>query len=307
MTGGRDDPAVSVVLPCYNAHADLPRALDSVRAQTFRDFEIVVVDDGSTDPATRAALDALGGDVRLVRQENRGLAGARNAGFRAARGIYVLPLDCDDWIDATFLEKGVAILNRDPNLAYVFSHIALEGEKAGVLAKGFNAFEQLFLNQLPYCLLIRREIWERLGGYDETMRAGYEDWEFNIRAAARGHFGQPVEEPLFHYRVSASGMLQSVSRRQHGRLWRAIQARNPEAYRPAALLATWRAWHKRPSSWNLWLLPGLLVLNRLLPERAFGAMFARLLPPVGVGAGLRRRAPCHAAQGAAEMTTASRD
>ena len=227
-------PAVSVVLPCYNAHRHLGRALDSVRDQTFRDVEILVVDDGSTDPETKAFLDGLGADVRVVRQENRGLAGARNAGFRAARGEYVLPLDCDDWIDPTFLEKGVAILKQRPDIAYAFAHIALEGEKTGVLAKGFNAFEQLFLNQLPYCLLIRRRVWESLGGYDETMRAGYEDWEFNIRAAARGHYGLAIPEPLFHYRVSSAGMLQTVSRRQHGRLWRAVPERHPRAYRPGA-------------------------------------------------------------------------
>jgi GT2 family glycosyltransferase len=270
------NPAVSVVLPCYNAHRHLGRALDSVRAQTFRDFEILVVDDGSTDPETKAFLDGVGADVRVLRQENRGLAGARNAGFRAAKGEYVLPLDCDDWIDPTFLDKGVAILKQRPDIAYVFAHIALEGEKTGVLEKGFNAFEQIFLNQLPYCLLIRRRVWESLGGYDETMRAGYEDWEFNIRAAAHGHYGLAIPEPLFHYRVTSGGMLQSVSRRQHGRLWRAIQVRNPGAYRAGALFATWRAWRKRPSSWNLWLLPGLLVLNRLLPERLFDTLFARL-------------------------------
>jgi glycosyltransferase involved in cell wall biosynthesis len=269
-------PTVSVVLPCYNAHRYLGRALESVRTQTFRDFEIIIVDDGSTDPETKAFLDGLGTDVRVVRQENRGLAGARNAGFRAARGDYVLPLDCDDWIDPTLLAKGVAILSARPDIAYVFPHFALEGDKTGVLEKDFNAFEQLFLNQLPYCLLMRRRVWESLGGYDETMRAGYEDWEFNIRAAAHGQYGLVIPEPLFHYRMSSGGMLQSISRRQHGKLWRAIQARNAGAYRPASLFRTWRAWRGRPSSWNLLLLPWLLVLNRLLPARLFDALFARL-------------------------------
>ena len=270
------NPTVSVILPCYNAHRFLGRALESVRAQTFGDLEIIVVDDGSTDPETRALLDTLGGDVRVVRQENRGLADARNAGFRAARGDYVLPLDCDDWIDSTLLAKGVAILRERPDIAYVFAHIALEGEKNGVLRKDFNAFEQMFLNQLPYCLLIRRRVWESLDGYDKTLRVGYEDWEFNIRAAAHGQYGLAIPEPLFHYRVSSGGMLQSTSRRRHGRLWREIQARNAAAYRPAALFAIWRAWRGRPSSWNLWLLPGLLVLNRLLPELLFDVLFARL-------------------------------
>ena len=194
-------PRVSVVLPCFNAAEYLPRALASLRAQTLGDIEIIVVDDGSSDPATIAYLDALPGDIRLLRQENRGLSGARNAGIAAARGTYVTPLDCDDWLEPDFLEKTVAALEDNPGAGFAFAHLALEGDASGVLCKNYNFFEQLFLNQLPYCLTMPKHVWEQAGGYDSSLRHGYEDWELNIRLGGRGKFGVVVPEPLFHYRV----------------------------------------------------------------------------------------------------------
>ncbi len=266
-------PAVSVILPCYNTGQDLPRALASLDAQSFRDFETIVVDDGSTEAATAARLDSLPDGIRLLRQENRGLAAARNAGMAAARGRFLLPLDCDDALAPDFLEKTVAALEAHGDAAFVFAHLKLTGDKSGVLAKNYNAFEQLFLNQLPYCLLMRADMWRSLGGYDEDMRHGYEDWEFNIRAAGRGLFGRVLPEPLFLYTVSAGGMLKSVSHRRHGQLWTTIQRRNRDLYRPRALFRLWRRWRRRPSSYPLWIYPALYLLHRLLPDPLFNRIF----------------------------------
>lgn len=278
MKSSTATPAVSVILPCYNAHRFLGQTLDSVRAQTFRDIEILVVDDGSTDPATQRFLADLPADVRVVHQENRGLSGARNTGFREARGRLVLPLDCDDWIEPRFLEKAVAALPADAaDNSFVFSYLALEGDATDTLIKNFNFFEQLCANQLPYCLLMSKTLWARVGGYDETMRQGYEDWEFNIRLAVGGAMAVVVPEPLFHYRVSASGMLQSVSRQRHGHLWRLIQHKHRDVYRPTNLWRLWRTWHRKPSTHPLWQYVPLLLCHRLLPEPAFRWLFSRAM------------------------------
>src|SRR4051812_38432038 len=101
-------PLVTVVLPCFNAHRFLGETLASVRAQTFPSIEIVVVDDGSADAETRDFLAGLDPDIKVIRQENRGLAGARNTGFSVAQGTYVLPLDCDDRIAPTMIERCVS-------------------------------------------------------------------------------------------------------------------------------------------------------------------------------------------------------
>ncbi|WP_337996604.1 glycosyltransferase [Oleispirillum naphthae] len=270
------DRSISIVIPCYDSGATLPQTLDSLRAQSLPPREIIVVDDGSTDPATVALLDSLS-DIRLVRQPNRGLPAARNAGFAAATGELVLPLDADDWLEPDALEKLAAALAAHPEAAFAFSHIRLEGESRGVLKKHYNFFEQLFLNQMPYCVLIRRAEWVAVGGYDETMRRGYEDWEFNIRLGARGRFGVVAPEPLFHYRVTSGGMLLSKSRHLHGSLWTEVQARNPEAYTWGALWALWRTWRRQPSTYPLSPFFAWLALHRALPDAAFQALFRLLV------------------------------
>jgi hypothetical protein len=271
-------PLISVVLPCFNAHRHLGQTLASVRAQTFRDFEIILVDDGSSDPETLAFLGCVGDDVRLIRQPNGGLPAARNTGFRHARGTYVLPLDCDDWLEPPFLERAVAKIRTMPPRSFVFSHLSLCGDMSGTVEKEYNYFEQLFLNQLPYCLLLPKAVWLELGGYDESMRHGYEDWEFNIRLGCHGVFGAALREPLFHYRVSQTGMLKAVSGPRHGTLWRDIQKKNPNAYRFRGLVASWLAWRKKPSTYYLGLYFFWLALHRVLPKPLFAKLFQKLMP-----------------------------
>jgi hypothetical protein len=268
---------VSVVIPCFNAHCTLPRTLDSLRAQSLSPFEIVLVDDGSTDAETVAFLRALS-DVKVVRQDNKGLAAARNAGIRAAIGTHVLPLDADDWLAPNAIERLVESLHDNPHRAYAGSHILLHGEARGELAKNYNFFEQLFLNQMPYCILVPKCIWEAAGGYNEKMRRGYEDWEFNIRLGRLGYHGLIVHEPLFHYRVSRTGMLQSVSTRLHGELWREIQDEHSDLYAWSKLFAIWREWRRQPSTYPLTVYFAWLTLHRVLPRGWFQFLFRRLMP-----------------------------
>jgi glycosyltransferase involved in cell wall biosynthesis len=263
-------PKISIVVPCYNAGRFLPALFASLAAQTFRDFEIVVVDDGSTDAATIAALDALPQDVRLVRQSNQGLAAARNSGFRAAVGKFMLPLDCDDALAPSFLQRAVPLLSNAPaDVGFVFTDMRLIGALGGVLRRQFNRFNQLFHNRLPYCLLLRKSAWQNVDGYDASMRDGYEDWEFNIRLVLAGFKGVRIPEPLFVYYVSPDGMLMSRSARRHGQLWREILERHRSVYTWSNLRKLDHVWTdpgKRYSPfvgmllvWGGWLLPRFIV------------------------------------------------
>lgn len=269
-------PTVTVVIPCYNGGADLPGAIESVEAQTWRDFEIVVVDDGSDDPETLRVLANLGDRVRVVTQTNRGLPAARNAGMRAARGAFLLPLDCDDRLEPQFLEATLDVLEIRPTCAFAFTFMRLAGERQGVLRRFYNPFVQLFLNQIPYAMLIRREAWERTGGYDEAMRDGYEDWEFNIRLVNSGFHGFSVPQPLLRYTVRAGGMLESRASPRHAELWGDIQRRHPERYRVRALLGGWLRSRPWPAPYPEFLLIGLLIAHRLLAPAKFNRLFARL-------------------------------
>jgi glycosyltransferase involved in cell wall biosynthesis len=269
-------PRVSVVVPCYNAHRYLAETLASVRAQTFADVEIVLVDDGSNDPATLAFLADLPSDINFVRKSNGGLSSARNAGFAAASGVYVLPLDADDRIAPDMLARCAAILDADPAVDFVSTQIDVFGDERGVVRKTWNRFEQLATNQLPYCMLMRKSAWAQIGGYDETMLDGYEDWEFNLRLSKMGLIGVAVSAPLFCYRRLATGMLRSVSQQRHARIWRQMRRKHRDIYSFGGLLALWGKWRYRPSTHPLALVWLLLLATSVLPDPLFNRFFLAL-------------------------------
>jgi glycosyltransferase involved in cell wall biosynthesis len=270
-------PTVSIVVPCYNGGQFLDALVASIRAQTFRDFETIIVDDGSTDVATREKLAALPADIQVVRQENGGLSSARNAGFRAAQAQIVLPLDCDDTLEPTHLAETVPLLLRaPPEIGFVFAYERLVGARSGIMEFYFNPFDQLFANRMSYCLLMRKSVWENAGGYDETMRDGYEDWEFNIRIAKCGYQGICVPKPLVNYLVSNSGMLMSKSSQLHGKIWRKMRAKHADLYRPTALLALWRRTRAQPGKISLPVAAALLSMAHVLPESWFSALIHRV-------------------------------
>ncbi|MGB0683969.1 MAG: glycosyltransferase family 2 protein [Magnetovibrionaceae bacterium] len=270
---------LSIVIPCYNSGATLEEAVTSALAQANPTVglavEVIVVNDGSSDPDTLTALEKLPSSVQVVNQENAGLPAARNAGLSLAKGDFLLPLDADDWLDRRFATTAVQLMQDDPSIGFVFAALDLFGEAEGVLVKRYNPFDQLFLNQLPYCLCYRRSTWETNGPYDETMRDGYEDWEFNVRLGAKGIAGHAIPEPMFHYRVAASGMLQAKSRKLHSQLWRSIQDRHPERYRLPSLVRAWR--RHGATAYPAALFFGLWAVHRLLPAQGFNRLFTWLL------------------------------
>jgi glycosyltransferase involved in cell wall biosynthesis len=272
------EPAVSVIVPCYNGGRFLDELCATLAAQTFRDFETIIVDDGSTEDATLHKLASLEPTIRVLRQQNRRLPGARNTGFREARGKFVLPLDCDDRLHPSFLAETVAILREaPPEVGFVFAHMQLVGAMDGVMARHFNRFDQLFLNQLPYCMLIRRSAWEAAGGYDEAMHDGMEDWEFSIRLLAAGFRGIEIAKPLLIYEVRPDGMLMGHTARMHGTIWRYIREQHGDLYRLPALVAEWRSTRGTPGKIAPLKAAGLLGLAKLLPEAWFNLLFFRLL------------------------------
>ena len=263
---------VSVVIPCYNSGATLVKTIASVQSQTWEHIELIVVDDGSSDDHTLHILNALRG-IRLIRQQNSGLPAARNAGFLNATGAYFLPLDADDWLEPDAIERLLLGLRGDVNAQFAYSYIQLEGEAQGVIKKSYNFFEQLFLNQMPYCMLISRFVWESVGGYDESMRQGYEDWEFNIRLGASGFFGHVVQYPLLHYRVSSSGMLISKSNQIHCLLWLQIQRKHQDVFYLPHLVKLWWTWRPKKSKYPLLLYFIWLYSCHILPISLSSMLF----------------------------------
>ena len=168
----RPAPAVSVVVPCYNSASFLDGLQATLAAQTFRDFEIVIVDDGSTDARSVQMLAQLDPAIAVIRQANKGPAAARNTGIRAARAPLVLALDCDDAISPDFLAATVPALAAAPaDVGYVFSDMRLSGLNDEFFPQHFKLFDQLFVNRIPCCLLMRKSAWQASGGYPHLPRS----------------------------------------------------------------------------------------------------------------------------------------
>jgi glycosyltransferase involved in cell wall biosynthesis len=197
------DPVVSIVTPVFDTGALLERMFASVAAQTFRDWEHVVVDDGSTDATTRRLLDAAASrpGVTVVRTENGGPARARNLAVERARGRYVLALDADDWLADAFLARTVAILDAEPGVGVVHTWVALTGGHVGTWRTGPFAIPALLARcTLHVTSLVRRDLWRDAGGLDPAFTETGEDWDLWIRLAARGVVAREVPEVLASYR-----------------------------------------------------------------------------------------------------------
>ena len=207
-------PRVSVVVPCYDQGAYLDEAIDSVLAQTFQDFEIVVVDDGSTDPATIRLLDGYARPkTRVLRGPNRGLPGARNAGIRATAGEYVCCLDADDVLEPTLLEKSVAVLDARPEVTFVSHWLRTFGDEAWDWTPERCDFPALLdANTVNGAAPVRRQALLDAGLFDEAMRDGCEDWDLWITLVERGGIGVILPEFLFRYRRRADSMSRLMAR-----------------------------------------------------------------------------------------------
>lgn len=213
---------IEAVVTSYNQGTLILEALDSLCSQTVRPGRIILVDDGSTDPASLAVLDQIeagGGPipVTVIRRANGGVSAARNTGIRAARAPMVLVLDGDDRLEPAFLEKVGALLRSRSELTAASSWLHTFGVlDAVVRPAGGGLATFLSRNCCPATHLLRRRAWVRCGGYDETMRAGFEDWEFFLsllETAPDAEIGI-VPEPLIDYRTApASSNIQSMHKR----------------------------------------------------------------------------------------------
>lgn len=244
--------SITVAIPCYNVDpAHLAEAIGSVARSTVQAAEVLLIDDGSTQPETLDALAtyAMAPGHRLVRHpENRGLAAARNTGMVEARTPLVLQLDADDLIDPTFIEKAVWALQGHPEWAFVNAWVVAFGAKTYAWRLGFERREDfLSENQTVSIAVIRREVDRAIGGHDESIRGGLEDWDYWLKMANAGHWGGTLPEALIFYRQHAQpadwpnrndaqrrARFRDGLKRRYPRLWRGEFPR-PAAPTPSTL------------------------------------------------------------------------
>ena len=203
MTLMTDNTIISVVVPAYNVGWCVRRALDSVLSQSYRQFELIVVNDGSTDD-TGSVLDSYGNSIRVITQENAGMSNARNTGIRAASGAYIAFLDADDWWLPTKLEQQWRLMQNRPEIGFCSTSARVEDPQGNLLniwkccSKG-NLLETLFIHKASIAggcsaVMAKKTLLDKVGLFDEELK-GFEDPDLWIRFAAASEYAC-IDEPL---------------------------------------------------------------------------------------------------------------
>lgn len=249
----QQQPLVSVVIPCFNYGQYVVEAIDSCINSTFENIEIIVVNDCSTDPYTIDVLSRLNKPkTRVIHHlENKGLPTARNTGIKEAKGKYILPLDADDTIEPTFIEKTVHVLETNPRLGFVSTGRRHFGNQNSThIPPQYNFYKLLFQNLCSVTSLFRKKAWEDVGGFNEEMTLGYEDWDFWISLGEKGWFGYRIPEILFNYRKHGKSMI-TDARKKHKYLVNQIRKNHPQLYTQKRLAKIKRIWEpKRQGNWR---------------------------------------------------------
>lgn len=225
-------PKISIIIPCYNLGEYLDEAVNSILAQTYQDFEIIIVNDGSTDDFTNTLLVNYNKPkTKVLTTKNQGLPSARNTGIDVSKGEYICCLDADDKYHPQFLEKTIDILESDnqSKIGFVTTWLQMF-EEINMLwsPDSCNPFLLATENIVHVASLFRKECWEKVGGY-ATNLTGYQDWNFWISIAARGYEWFLIKEPLFLYRVRKNSMV-TGSNQKRLLLYSQIVENNKEFY-----------------------------------------------------------------------------
>ena len=229
-------PEVAVIITCYNYGKYIKQAVLSAIGQDVP-VEVIVIDDGSTDISTLEVLDNIRKEGVLIhRQPNRGLPGARNSGVKLAQAKYVVCLDADDIIHKRYCSTCLEVLKSRTDIGFVYTTTKVFGHKNKLWSNiTFSKLHLLLDNYIPYSAMFRRELWENIGGFDENMRFGYEDWDFWLAAVEKGWSGFHVPENLFLYRKHGESMLSS-SNRCRKELKNYLRRKHKGLYSPGGIL-----------------------------------------------------------------------
>lgn len=195
---------ISIIIPCYNDWQYVEEAVNSALNQTYSNIEVIVVDDGS-NIETKVVLKRLEPKItKLITQENKGQSTARNVGMKFAKGKFILVLDSDDYFETSFCEEAVRVLSSDNSIKIVTSHLRrfIDDKTIDIfIPSGGDITTFILENGATGSAMFRKSEALAIGGYDEKMKTGFEDWEFYIRLLKDGGYVFVIPEPLFNYRI----------------------------------------------------------------------------------------------------------
>ena len=231
-----NSPLVSIVVPLYNQRDYIQEAIDSVRNQSYPNWELIIMDDGSTDDGKQIVLDVKKYDQRifLYTQQNSGPSITRNEAILRSTGKYILPLDGDDKIAPTYIEKAVEYLESHPNCKLVYCKAEKFGAESGSWPLPEYKYENLLWENMIFCTaMFRRSDYDKTIGYNPNMVLGLEDWDFWLSLLSPEDEVHRIEEVLFYYRIKSISRTTELSPR-YDEATRQIYRNHTEIYKSFA-------------------------------------------------------------------------
>jgi glycosyltransferase involved in cell wall biosynthesis len=222
-------PLVSVVIPIYNYGVQFEKTLCSIFESTYKNLEIIIVDDGSDDEYVKLKLESLEGhpNIKIIRQSNSGPSSARNNGINNSNGEFILPLDADDMIYPDYIQNCVNILRNNKNISPVYCDTHHIGQSQGIEQRPEWSMERLI--QGPFivnCSMFHKKAFEDCNGYDENLK-GWEDYDLWIRMGQKGYIGKRIPKPLFiYFHHESDGTVSTTANQNQQELYNKIINKN---------------------------------------------------------------------------------
>ena len=282
------NPDITVIIPAYNKAPFLSEAIESVVQQTYKNFEIIVINDGSTD-TTEAVAKALQSrwpqiPITLLTKINGGVSDARNFGIEKSRGQFITCLDADDMMAPTYLASAIdALKNSDANL--VTCNVELFGDKTSEwIPSEYTVYSQRYHNLIPTLVTYKKNIWEAVGGYKKAFPFN-EDWDFFVSAELANLTVTKIPEKLFRYRVTTGGLAEQYIKDTWEHSFSLVVTSNESRYgcdrvftAQRTLLSMPERWYQRfiqqdvlhPDEWLLKFWLAIAAQGRGLQEEAKG-------------------------------------
>ena len=197
---------VSVIMPCFNDGKYINESIKSVINQTYTNIELIIIDDGSTDEETVKILHNINhAKIKVLKTNGLGPSGARNKGIEYSTGKYILPLDSDDVIYNTYIEKAVNIISQNDNVGIVYCKAEHFGEKDGLWELPTYSINEMLINNVIFVTaLFRKDDWKSIGGFDTSFKYGLEDYDFWLSILELDKEVVQIPEVLFRYRIKKS-------------------------------------------------------------------------------------------------------
>ncbi len=200
-------PLVSIIIPVFNDEKHISETIDSVMNQSYKDWECIIVNDGSHDKSSEIVLKKIENDIRfqLFNKENTGVSDTRNFAISKTKGEYILPLDSDDLIGKDYLLEAIKIFSRNPNTTLVYCKAMFFGDKSGVYKLSEYKYEDLIVsNSIFPTAMFKKSDFLKTKGYDKNLVHGLEDWEFWIQLLNRKSIVYKINNFYYFYRIRSN-------------------------------------------------------------------------------------------------------